>query len=121
LARNDQRIKRTGPFAVIKCWVCAFWSWQCRLEISHADPLQHRLVFERFPHYGRQGTPDIDVDFASSRRQEVIEWISERFAGHTAMTANINTFGLRGAVRDTAKALGWSLEVVGEMTKVLSH
>jgi error-prone DNA polymerase len=91
------------------------------LEISHADPLKHRLVFERFLHYGRQGTPDIDVDFASSRRQEVIDWITERFAGHTAMTANINTFGLRGAVRDTAKALGWSLEVVGEMTKVLSH
>ena len=91
------------------------------LEISHADPLKHRLVFERFLHYGRQGTPDIDVDFASSRRQEVIEWITERFAGHTAMTANINTFGLRGAVRDSAKALGWSLEVVGEMTKVLSH
>jgi error-prone DNA polymerase len=91
------------------------------LEISHADPLQHRLVFERFLHYGRQGTPDIDVDFASSRRQEVIDWITERFAGHTAMTANINTFGLRGAVRDTAKALGWSLEVVGEMTKALSQ
>jgi error-prone DNA polymerase len=91
------------------------------LEISHADPLKHRLVFERFLHYGRQGTPDIDVDFASSRRQEVIEWITERFAGHTAMTANINTFGLRGAVRDSAKALGWSLEVVNEMTKVLSH
>jgi error-prone DNA polymerase len=91
------------------------------LEISQADPLKHRLVFERFLHYGRQGTPDIDVDFASSRRQEVIEWITERFAGHTAMTANINTFGLRGAVRDSAKALGWSLEVVNEMTKVLSH
>jgi error-prone DNA polymerase len=91
------------------------------LEISHADPLKHRLVFERFLHYGRQGTPDIDVDFASSRRQEVIDWITERFAGHTAMTANINTFGLRGAVRDSAKALGWSLEVVNEMTKVLSY
>ena len=36
------------------------------LEISHADPLKHRLVFERFLHYGRQGTPDIDVDFGKT-------------------------------------------------------
>ncbi|HWG85078.1 MAG TPA: DNA polymerase III subunit alpha, partial [Deinococcales bacterium] len=92
------------------------------LGITAVDPIEHKLLFERFLHAGRKGTPDIDVDFDTSRRDEVIEWMESRFGGeHTAMTANVNTYQARSAVRDVAKALGWPLPVVDEMTRVLGY
>lgn len=88
------------------------------LEITGVDPVAHKLLFERFLHHGREGTPDIDVDFDSDRRNEVIEWMEERFGiEQTAMTANIMTYGFRMAVRDAAKALGWPNDVVNQMSK----
>lgn len=88
------------------------------LEITGVDPVAHKLLFERFLHHGRAGTPDIDVDFDSDRRSEVIEWMEERFGiEQTAMTANIMTYGLRMAVRDVAKALGWPNDTVNQMSK----
>lgn len=88
------------------------------LEITGVDPVAHRLLFERFLHHGRLGTPDIDVDFDSDRRGEVIEWMEERFGiEQTAMTANVMTYGPRMAVRDAAKALGWPNDVVNLMSK----
>lgn len=90
------------------------------LEITGVDPVAHRLLFERFLHHGREGTPDIDVDFDSDRRSEVIEWMEERFGiEQTAMTANIMTYGFRMAVRDAAKALGWPNDVVNQMSKAM--
>jgi error-prone DNA polymerase len=91
------------------------------LGITGVDPLEHRLLFERFLHTGRRGTPDIDVDFQSDRRLEVIAWLEDRFAGHTAMTANVNTYQPRSAVRDAAKVLGWPLETIDRMTKALPY
>ena len=87
------------------------------LGITGVDPIEHDLLFERFLHRGRKGTPDIDVDFDSDRRDEVIQWMEERFGvEQTAMTATVVTYRLRSALRETAKALGWSLDVVGELT-----
>ena len=88
------------------------------LRITEVDPLKHRLLFERFLHGGRKGTPDIDVDFDSERREEVISWMEDRFGiEQTAMTATLVTYRLRSAVRDVAKALGWSMEDVDKMSK----
>jgi len=90
------------------------------LEITGVDPVAHKLLFERFLHHGREGTPDIDVDFDSDRRSEVIEWMEERFGiEQTAMTANIMTYGFRMAVRDAAKALGWPNDIVNQMSKAM--
>jgi error-prone DNA polymerase len=93
------------------------------LGIAHADPLAFRLRFERFLNPGRfaggREAPDIDVDVQSSRRQELINWVTDRFAGRTAMAANINVYGIRGATRDVARVLGWTHDVAGAMTKVL--
>ena len=95
------------------------------LGIAHADPLKFRLRFERFLNTGRfvnkREAPDIDVDVQSSRRQELIEWVTQRFAGKTAMAANINTYGLHGAVRDAARLLGWTHDQAGELTRVLPY
>ncbi len=74
------------------------------LGITEVDPIRHKLLFERFLHEGRRGMPDIDVDFDTARRNEVISWINRRWGEkHTAMTANVVTFRLRMATREMAK------------------
>ncbi|HCN04745.1 MAG TPA: hypothetical protein DIS79_03925, partial [Bacteroidetes bacterium] len=88
------------------------------LGITHVCPLRFHLLFERFLHRGRKGTPDIDVDFDSERREEIIAWMEERFGiDHTAMTATVITYRPRMAVRDVAKALGWPNDVIDSLTK----
>ncbi len=90
------------------------------LGITAVDPIENKLLFERFLHAGRKGTPDIDVDFDSDRRDEIIAWMIERFGiEQTAMTATLITYRIRSAVRDTAKALGWPMEQVNRIGKTV--
>jgi len=90
------------------------------LGITGVDPVEHKLLFERFLHAGRKGTPDIDVDFDSERRDEIISWIENRFGiEQTAMTATIITYRVRSAIRDTAKALGWPMDTVNRFSKAV--
>ena len=90
------------------------------LEITGVDPLAHNLLFERFLHSGRKGTPDIDIDFDSERRNEIIAWMEERFGPEqTAMTATVVTYQLRMALRDVAKTLGWPPETVDRLTDAI--
>ncbi len=87
------------------------------LWITHVNPVDQKLLFERFLHTGRKGTPDIDVDFDSERRDEIIAWIEERFGiEQTAMTGTVITYGLRSAIRDVGKAYGWDLETLNRLT-----
>ena len=73
-----------------------------------ADPIAHDLLFERFLNPARREMPDVDIDFCSARRDEVIEYIYERF-GHdkVAMVATVNTVHAPSAVRIVAKAFGF--------------
>ena len=90
------------------------------LGITAVDPLEHNLLFERFLHGGRKGTPDIDVDFDSDRRDEIISWMEERFGiEQTAMTGTVITYRLRMALREVAKALGWPLTTIDKMTETV--
>lgn len=90
------------------------------LGITGVDPVRHKLLFERFLHSGRKGTPDIDVDFDSDRRNEIITWMEERFGMHqTAMTATLITYRLRSALRDVAKALGYPMPIVNKLGKAV--
>lgn len=92
------------------------------LKITHVDPLEHNLLFERFLHRGRKGTPDIDIDFDTERRDEMLQWITHRFGlERTAMTATVNTYQLKSAFRDSAKAFGWPLETINSISKLLPH
>jgi error-prone DNA polymerase len=92
------------------------------LGITVVCPIDHNLLFERFLHRGRQGTPDIDLDFDSSRRMEIIEWMEERFGqDHTGMAATIDRYLTKSAVQDTAKALGWPAEMAVQMSKGCGH
>ncbi|MCL4079075.1 DNA polymerase III subunit alpha [Coriobacteriia bacterium Es71-Z0120] len=77
------------------------------LGITDADPIRHDLLFERFLNPARRQMPDIDIDFDSRRRDEVVAYIYRRFGDdHVAMVATIQTMGARGAVRTAARALG---------------
>ncbi|HEX9070099.1 MAG TPA: DNA polymerase III subunit alpha, partial [Ktedonobacterales bacterium] len=92
------------------------------LGITGVDPLAHGLLFERFLNPERQGMPDIDIDVQSDRREELLRYVERTFtARHAAMVANVSTYRARSALRDVAKALGFPLPLVNQLTKVLHH
>ncbi len=79
------------------------------LGITNADAVSLGLLFERFLSPERDGPPDIDIDIESQRREEVIQYAYERYGRHhCAQVANVITYRRRSAVRDMAKALGYS-------------
>ncbi|MBO0982079.1 error-prone DNA polymerase [Microbacterium sp. SD291] len=79
------------------------------LGITAVDPILYRLPFERFLATTRTEEPDIDVDFDSDRREEIIQWVYEQY-GRTraAQVANVIQYRPKNAVRDMARALGFS-------------
>jgi error-prone DNA polymerase len=79
------------------------------LEITAIDPVFYDLPFERFLSSARDEEPDIDVDFDSDRREEVIQWVYGKYGRrNAAQVANVITYRPKLAVRDMAKALGFS-------------
>jgi DNA polymerase III alpha subunit len=88
------------------------------LGITRVDPVEHKLLFERFLHEEQKTTPDIDIDFASSRREEVIQYVYEKYgAERTGMVANVVTFRPRLAIREVGKALGFSPATIDRLAK----
>ncbi len=79
------------------------------LGITNADAVALNLFFERFLSPARDGPPDIDVDIESGRREEVIQYVYERYGRHhAAQVAAVITYQPRSAHRDVARAFGWS-------------
>ena len=79
------------------------------LGITKADPVALELLFERFLSPARDGPPDIDLDIESGRREEVIQYVYDRYGRHhAAQVANVITYRPRSAVRDAGRALGFS-------------
>ncbi len=79
------------------------------IGITAADPIRYRLLFERFLSEERGEPPDIDVDIESDRREEVIQHVYQLHGRHyAAQVANVITYRPRSAVRDVARALGYS-------------
>jgi error-prone DNA polymerase len=79
------------------------------LGVTKADAVSLGLLFERFLSTERDGPPDIDLDIESDRREEVIQYVYERYGRmHAAQVANVITYRARSAVRDMARALGYS-------------
>lgn len=90
------------------------------LSITDADPIRHDLLFERFLNPERRQMPDIDVDFDSARRDEVIDFIYKRFgAEHVAMVGTIQTTTARSAVRLAARAFGLPMTEVNSLSRHL--
>ncbi|MEU7340375.1 DNA polymerase III subunit alpha [Streptomyces sp. NPDC007074] len=92
------------------------------LFVATANPLEHRLLFERFLSERRTSLPDIDLDVESARRLEVYDAIIDRFGRErTAVTGMPETYRARHALRDTGLALGLPPQVVGEVAKSFPH
>ncbi|WIE66063.1 error-prone DNA polymerase [Curtobacterium sp. MCLR17_036] len=102
------------------------------LEITAVDSIRYGLPFERFLSAMRDEEPDIDVDFDSDRREEVIQYVYDKYGRYNAaQVANVITYRPKGAVRDMAKALGhspgqqdaWSKQVErwGSVTESQDH
>src|SRR5688572_5668113 len=89
------------------------------LGITKVDPIEHKLLFERFINEAR-ALPDIDIDFDVNRREEVIQYLYTKYgADHAAMVCTIVTYRARSAVREVAKALGFPLDGVDALAKAL--
>ncbi len=90
------------------------------LGITPVDPVACDLVFERFLSPERNAPPDIDIDFAADRREEVIQYVYQRYGEeHAAMACTMVTFRARSAVRDVARALGFPPPLVERLAGAL--
>uniref|UniRef100_A0A7C2NV90 Error-prone DNA polymerase n=1 Tax=Schlesneria paludicola TaxID=360056 RepID=A0A7C2NV90_9PLAN len=92
------------------------------LGVTSVDPEKIDVLFERFVSKERDEAPDIDVDFEHQRREEVLQYIYEKYGRDRAgMTAEVITYRPRSAVRDVGKALGLSLDTVDTLAKSVDH
>lgn len=79
------------------------------LKVTNVDPVRNELLFERFLSPARDGPPDIDIDIESDLRENAIQYVYERYGrDYAAQVANVITYRGRSAVRDMARALGFS-------------
>jgi len=92
------------------------------IGIAKADPVFFKLLFERFLSPERDGPPDIDLDIESGRREEVIQHVYTRYGRtNTAQVANVISYRPKSAVRDMAKALGYSTGQQDAWSKQIDH
>ncbi|WP_235318362.1 DNA polymerase III subunit alpha [Planococcus sp. CAU13] len=92
------------------------------LHITDVDPLEHGLLFERFLNPERVTLPDIDIDFADHKRQEVVDYVAKKYG--QARTAQIITFGTLSAkavARDTARVFGFENEDLEAISKLIPN
>jgi len=90
------------------------------LGITAVDPIEHKLVFERFLNLERQEMPDIDLDFEDDRRDEVIAYVSRKYGhDHVAQIITFGTLGARAALRDVGRALGMPYSDVDRVARLV--
>ena len=90
------------------------------LGITEVNPALMQVLFERFISRERNEPPDIDVDFEHERREEVIQYLYTKYGrDRTALTAAVSTYGTKGAIRDVAKALGFSLDQIAALSRAI--
>jgi error-prone DNA polymerase len=100
---RDEKIFCQGRGSAANSAVCY------ALHITNVDAVKWGMLFERFLAPERDGPPDIDVDIESDRREEVIQHVYDKYGRiHTAQVANVISYRPKSAVRDIAKAFGYS-------------
>lgn len=88
--------------------------------ITTVDPLKYKLPFERFLNPLRPGIPDIDLDIADNRRDDLIMYVREKYGmGAVAQICTFGTMAARGSVRDVARALGYPYGVGDKISKMI--
>ncbi len=89
-------------------------------NITNLDPLTYELLFERFLNPERISMPDIDVDFADDRRDEVIRYVEQKYgADHVAQIITFGTMAARAAIRDVGRVMGLSYTYCDRVAKLI--
>ncbi len=90
------------------------------LGITDVDPLEYRLVFERFLNLERKEMPDIDLDFQDDRRDEVLHYVIDRYGNdRVAQIITFGTLGAKAALRDVGRALGMGYGDVDRIARMV--
>lgn len=88
------------------------------LGVTAVDAVKHKLMFERFLSDSRRNPPDIDIDIEAQRREEVIQYVYERYGRErAAQVANTITYRARSAIRTAGGALGYDLPIVDQWSR----
>ena len=86
------------------------------LGMTRVDPIKYKLLFERFLNPARRDPPDIDIDFCWKRRDEVIQYIYNRYGyNKVAMIATFNTYRYKSSIWDVARAMGMPSQEISEL------
>jgi len=89
-------------------------------NITNVDPLKHNLLFERFLNPERISMPDIDLDFADRRRDEVIKYVGQKYGqDHVAQIITFGTMAARAVVRDVGRALQYTYSYCDSLAKMI--
>ena len=90
------------------------------MGIVDVDPLRYGLIFERMLNPERKSPPDIDMDFPDDRRDEIMEYVKEKYGrSQVAQVGTFNTMGARAAIRDVGRVLGVPLDKVDRVAKMV--
>lgn len=112
-ARHEKGILCQGRGSAANSTVC-----YC-LEITEVDPRKATLVFGRFISTERDEPPDIDVDFEHERREEVMQYVYQKYGGRrTGLTANVISYRSKSAIRETAKVFGISDDTIAAFNQL---
>ena len=92
------------------------------LDITEIDPIKYKLLFERFLNPERVSMPDIDVDFCQDRRQEVINYVSQKYgAEYVAQIITFGTMKAKAAIRDVGRVMDIPYAEVDRIAKLIPH
>lgn len=92
------------------------------LHITQVDPLQYDLLFERFLNPERVSLPDIDIDFVDTRRQEVIEYVAQKYGKqHVAQIITFGTLSAKAVARDVARMFNFDNETLEMISKLIPN
>ena len=90
------------------------------IGITNIDPIKYNLLFERFLNPERISMPDIDMDFADDRRDEVLDYVRKKYGhDHVAQIITFGTMAARAAIRDTGRALGIPYDFCDKTAKLI--
>ena len=90
------------------------------LNITNVDPLEYRLVFERFLNLERKEMPDIDMDFQDDRRDEVLHYVIDKYGSDkVAQIITFGTMGAKAALRDVGRGLGMTYNEVDRIARMV--
>ncbi|MDE5995409.1 MAG: DNA polymerase III subunit alpha, partial [Eubacterium sp.] len=92
------------------------------IGITDVDPMQYNLLFERFLNPERVSMPDFDIDFCYERRQEVIDYVTEKYGSdHVAQIVTFGTLQTRAAIRDVGRTMGMPYASVDAVAKLVPN